>query len=84
MTDPKQLKKLAAACRAAGIKHYKSGDIEFTLADAPYKPKKARGASAKTVSTQDSGPDLDPATDGWEGMSDEEKLLWSTNPVGSQ
>ena len=31
--DPKQLKKLAAACRAAGIKHFKCNDYEFTLSD---------------------------------------------------
>ncbi len=38
MTDFKQLKKLADACRKAGIKHYKQGDLEFTLSDdAPVK-----------------------------------------------
>jgi hypothetical protein len=41
--DPKDLKKLADACRKAGIKHFKQGDLEFTLSDeAPvsnYKKK---------------------------------------------
>jgi hypothetical protein len=35
MTDFKALKKLADACRKAGIKHYKNGDLEFTLSDDP-------------------------------------------------
>lgn len=40
----KDLKQLAKACRKAGIKHFKSGEFEFTLTDdlpAPiYKSKK--------------------------------------------
>lgn len=33
MTDYKALKKLADACRKAGIKHYKCPEFEFTLSD---------------------------------------------------
>jgi hypothetical protein len=47
MTDLKALKKLADACRKAGIKHYKDTNMEFTLTDdAPvstYKKKKSVG-----------------------------------------
>ena len=41
--SPKELTKLAAACRKAGIKSFKNAEIEFTLTDeAPvsnYKKK---------------------------------------------
>lgn len=43
--DAKTLKRLADSCRKAGIKHFKSGDLEFTLSDdAPvsnYKKQKS-------------------------------------------
>lgn len=42
---PKELIKLAAACRKAGVKHFKNAEFEFTLTDdAPvstYKKKQA-------------------------------------------
>ena len=39
--SPKELKKLAKACREAGVKHYKCADFEFTLTDeAPIKSNK--------------------------------------------
>lgn len=69
--DPKELKKLAKACRDAGIKHYRNGDIEFTLADeapqSPYKQKKAASmpsTGSETIET--------------DALSEEELLLWST------
>lgn len=31
--SPKEIKKLAAACRAAGISHFKNNEVEFTLAE---------------------------------------------------
>lgn len=40
MLSPKELKKLAAACRAAGIKNYKTQDFEFTLTDEAPQPKR--------------------------------------------
>lgn len=79
MIDPKDLKKLAAACRAAGIASFKSGDVEFTLSD--YKPTTSRRKAVKT-NPVDTGPDLDPSSDGWDSLSETERLLWSTG--GSQ
>lgn len=39
----KELKKLAFACRHAGISHFKNNEVEFTLTDSPpesnYKKK---------------------------------------------
>ncbi len=74
--DVKNLKKLAAACRKAGIKTFKSGDVEFTLADAPVRPIKA----SKKALVDDAGA---AGTDekGWDTFTDEEKLFWSApNP----
>lgn len=45
----KELKKLADACRKAGIKHFRSDDFEFTLTeDAPVRRiRAAKGPSPK-------------------------------------
>lgn len=46
LPSPKELKRLAAACRAAGISSFKGDGVEFTLSDeAPvskYKKSKAK------------------------------------------
>jgi len=74
--DPKELKKLADACRKAGIKHYKSGDIEFTLTDEPPVSSYKRRKSA--ASTQSDSVDSDKIdTDGWDTLSEEQKLFYS-------
>ncbi len=70
--DYKQLKKLADACRKAGIKQFKGGGFEFTLTDdapepSPYKQAKA----AKTMHQGPETPESDPV------LSDEEMLFWS-------
>ena len=73
----KDLKKLAAACRAAGITHFKSGDIEFTLGEAPQKPKKLKASNVSEVSPADSD---EIETEG--GLTQEELLQWSSAPGG--
>lgn len=64
----KELKKIAAACRKAGISHFKSADYEFTLTDeAPksaYKQSKASAADSSEKFESDS-------------LSKEELLFWS-------
>lgn len=35
LPTPRELEKLARACRKAGITHFKCGEVEFTLGDAP-------------------------------------------------
>jgi len=70
--NPKDLKKLADACRKAGIKHFKNADIEFTLADdAPVSNYKKRTAPPLT---QDVATPSDLMNS---QMSDEELLYWS-------
>lgn len=69
---PKELIKLASACRKAGIKSYKQGDVEFTLTD---DLPEIRSNSKKTSGVSLSANDTDLA-DG-EELSPEDLLFWS-------
>lgn len=55
LPSPKELLKLANACRKAGIKSFKSGELEFTLTDeAPASPYiKAKELKSKANETLD-------------------------------
>lgn len=68
--SPKELVKLAAACRKAGIKHYKTADFEFTLTDeiplSPYKAKKQAVVSASSEDDFES-----------DALTDDQLLNWS-------
>lgn len=46
LPDAKELKKLANACRKAGIKTFKGAGFEFTLADEAPATAKPRGLPA--------------------------------------
>jgi hypothetical protein len=73
---PKELKKLADACRKAGVLHYRQGDVEFTLSPTP--PSKVVKSSPKqTASVQaDEVP-----SDGWDALSEEDKLFYSIGGI---
>lgn len=77
MISSKELTKLAAACRKAGITSFTSAEFSFTLSDmVPAKAtKKAKSAAAKDFT--DTAIE---AEDTWESLSDEEKLFYSVNP----
>ncbi len=66
LPDPKALKKLADACRKAGITSFKGNGFEFTLGDKPgaAKPKAAPEASGNDSFSSDS-------------ISEEALLFWS-------
>ncbi len=67
--NPKDLKKLADACRKAGIKTFKSSEFEFTLSDdAPVSNYK------KAKSPSPSSPDQPFQSD---SLSPEQLLNWS-------
>lgn len=76
--DLKALKELAKACRLAGIKSYKSGDIEFTLADeAPTvrtRKKKKVEQAQEVVANQ-------PVAAEENNLSEEELLFWSSGRI---
>lgn len=72
--DFKELKKLADACRKAGIKHFKNADVEFTLSDegpvSSYKKRKA----TKNVTQEESNSVNDIQSD---ALTQEQLLFWS-------
>ncbi len=52
--SPKELAKLAAACRKAGIRHYKTAEFEFTLTDeVPVSAYKKKQSATSTTPPDD-------------------------------
>lgn len=74
LPSPKEIKKLAAACRAAGITHFKCGDIEFSL-DVTPKADKASPAEAKKPYHGEQG-EIESDT-----LTEEQMLMWSVMPI---
>lgn len=72
MLSPKELIKLAGACRKAGIKHYKTADYEFTLTDeAPISTKSKKIAnSSGNIDQQEITSD--------DQLTEEQILFWSS------
>jgi hypothetical protein len=73
LPSPGELKKLAAACRKAGITHFKCGDVEFTLGEE--KPKPQRKASASTPKQSKQSESVN--GDGWDTLTEEQKMFYS-------
>lgn len=72
---PKELREIAKACRAAGIKTYKVGDVELTFSDEV--PTKRVRKPTKAASSTNALPDkVD--EEGWESLTETEKLFWSS------
>ncbi len=69
----KELKRLAKACRQAGISHFKSEGVEFTLAPEAYTPPKAKKPAAQA---QEGNSSEDP-----NGLSEESLLFWSVGDI---
>jgi hypothetical protein len=75
-TDLKSLKKLADACRKAGITHFKNSEFEFTLSpDAPTSSYKKKQEELKTYSDPNSKA-IDDAFNS-DTLTDEQLLMWS-------
>jgi hypothetical protein len=74
MIDPKELKKLADACRKAGIKHFKNSELEFTLTDevpvSDYKRKKQVFLPHSSI--------IDETIKNADSLTQDELLFWST------
>jgi hypothetical protein len=72
--NPKELKKLAAACRSAGISYYKCADFEFILSDS-VSPIKVPGKK----SVLPTGPLSEPEKlDDDQPLTEEQLLFWSS------
>ena len=75
--NPKDLKKLAKACRDAGIKHYKDANIEFTLTE---ETPVSKYLQAKTLSPNaDLKAPQDPFEE--ESLTQDQLLNWSVVEV---
>lgn len=72
--DLKELKKLAAACRKAGISHFKSEQYEFTLTEE--QPKSAYKLTKETAKS--AGKLTSNAKFESDSLSEDELMFWST------
>lgn len=71
LPSPKELKRIAKACREAGIKTFKADGLELTFSDSFELPK------LKETSVERYASDMIPTDE----MSDEDKLFWSVGNV---
>jgi hypothetical protein len=79
MPSSKELKKIAKACREAGIKVYKGEGFELTFTDEAPEPKRPRKAASGPTSVVSSPANEKFTTD---SLSEEELLMWSAGPGG--
>lgn len=77
--NPKELKKLAKACRDAGIKYYKDANIEFTLTDDA--PESKYMQAKKTLSDTPLQAPSDPFTA--EELTQDQLINWSVAEIES-
>lgn len=79
--NAKELKALAKACRAAGIKTFKNQEVEITLADetpvSNYKKRMVKSGLTTKPQAELKSDAIE--SDGWESLSLEQKLLWSSD-----
>jgi len=80
LPSAKELKKLAKACRAAGIRHFKNAEIEFTLTDYVSEPAKKSVQKRNETSTMMSVMADDFET---EELNQDALLFWSALPADS-
>lgn len=73
LPDAKQLKKLADACRKAGIKTFKGYGLEFTLSDIEPATKSSKKKAAQTSDSLES-----------EELTDEQIMFWSAPSIPQQ
>lgn len=75
--SPKEIKKLADACRRAGIKSFKNSEVEFTLSDTlPIVHNITRRVRKATVSDVLEQPDI--IINDETELSEEDALFWSS------
>lgn len=69
----KELKQIITFCKKNGVNRFKSGDIEVELTPSTSK----RHKPAITDTTESETTSL-----GWDNLTPEERLLWSSTPPG--
>lgn len=70
----RDLISLARACRKAGITHFRSGDVEFTLSDEP--PAENFRNKTKSTVVSPAGPEVDAKFES-DGLTEEQLLFYS-------
>lgn len=73
--DCKELKKLAATCRKAGIKTFKNAEVEFTLSDEA--PVSIKRYGLQKASQSDTNSELQ-VTD---TLTEDQLLMWSSQDL---
>ena len=78
LPTPKELLSIARACRKAGITRFRSGDIEFTLSDAPPVSQYRRDSrnSSKNVAISPAGSEADTKFES-DGLTEEQLMFYS-------
>lgn len=75
--SPKEIKKLADACRKAGIKSFKNAEVEFTLADElPVVHRRTARAQKETTFVDPIQPDA--IINDENALSEDDLLFWSS------
>lgn len=80
--NTKELKKLADACRKAGIKHFKNADFEFTLSeDGPISNYKKRSLAKSQIQEPGSQITNSIASD---TLTEDALLFWSSGELDKE
>jgi hypothetical protein len=81
--SPKEIKKLADACRRAGIKSFKNAEVEFTLSDVlPTTHTRSKRGNKSTIAQDLEQPDA--IINNEDDLSEEELLFWSSPKLISE
>jgi hypothetical protein len=74
--SPKELKKLAAACRSAGILTFKNSEVEFTLSEfAPESKRITQKVQTGAIASMEEDKDH------LNSLTEEQMLLWSVQGI---
>lgn len=76
LPDLKQLQSLIAVCRKSGVSEVEFNGMRLTF--IPIEKKAPRGKTAKAKSATPDTGGLDPVTDGWDNLSEDQKIFWSS------
>lgn len=77
LPSAKEIKRLADACRKAGIRSFKGGGIEFELKDDAPQSDYKKAKAAKRPFEDDTQPET-------EELSPDALLFWSVGGVGTE
>lgn len=81
LPSPKELKKIAKACREAGIKVYRAEGIELHFTDEAPVKHKMKSKKQTTVDPEYTSADGDFVS---EALNEEALLFWSASDGGQQ